>query len=948
MALSGSFTTTALTEYGCTVSFTFSWTATQSIENNKSLINWSLKTNMNPSTYSRGVRRVYITRDNTQVYNQTWSYDSMHSVTGGTVLASGTNYEIAHDPDGSKSFTFNVSVNVGRSTETSWTNTGSQSVTLNTIPRASTMSLSPADPTTLTQITASVTRATNTFKHTITTSYDNAPYTLSGDNKFDTSVSFYIPDGIRTSMKNNNVSSLVLPLTLTTYSGNTVIGSKDYSLTIKAPVATVSVSSASVACNANITWTLSNVDIKACSYTVTRSYNGTIYYTDKTKSTTTSLSVANSTFERHITQAPASGTITVKVTTYVGTTEVGSNTKDYTCTIPLDYYKPTLSLHTGGNLTRANKVPYIDQSGITFLAGYDGATGSVNEGYANSSHAEIVSRVVTVSGNKATGTRTSASGVATINVNAFNSDAYNYDVVVTYTVTDSRGGSASYDFSSIRVLGYVPPTFSTKSIQRANSSGTPTSEGRYARINVLAHANTVKTSNGGAELNRLKTLTYKLGSTGTEETDGVSYDGLNGTISKLNYYGNGGFDIDEQYIITVTATDILGISNSIELLLPKAVITLSLHKRNGVAVGGPSAANTFDIYLNDSWHTTKTRKYVLAAPNGANGNPSWRRLVESDLPNLSASKINSGTFDTARIPGLAASKITSGTFNVARIPSLSYLPLSGGAMTGQIKTSFKESVAMGSYGTAQTTVAGFVDEVRYSSGCTGSVSIGAAYTNNGITIPSGWYNFIFSPHRTGGLNGAANGDNCNYGTLILNGMTGDFGTFIIRVSGSGVGSLQRVSMSSGCAIAKSTASTITSTTANHFYKITLSSITASGASSLFEIGNGGIKVNKAGKYKVSASCYYQSNSTGCCPSVYVRSSTGTISDSSSTSSGMGTELGGISIPATTVAMPVVLPPMLVDLRANTYLYLVARPRQATTGGIVCGNTMTYLQVEYEG
>ena len=71
-------------------------------------------------------------------------------------------------------------------------------------------------------------------------------------------------------------------------------------------------------------------------------------------------------------------------------------------------------------------------------------------------------------------------------------------------------------------------------------------------------------------------------------------------------------------------------------------------------------------------------------------------LATSDIPNLAASKITSGTFATARIPNLAASKITSGTLGTARIPDLSAtyataaqgtlatnaLPKAGGTLTG--------------------------------------------------------------------------------------------------------------------------------------------------------------------------------------------------------------------------------------------------------------------------
>ena len=156
---------------------------------------------------------------------------------------------------------------------------------------------------------------------------------------------------------------------------------------------------------------------------------------------------------------------------------------------------------------------------------------------------------------------------------------------------------------------------------------------------------------------------------------------------------------------------------------------------------------------------------------------------------------------TARTIALTGSVTGSGTFDGSGNLSIatttnhshSYLPLSGGTMTGAILTSFRSSVAMGSYQAAATTVQGLVDEVRYSSGVMGSVNIDTNYAaTSGGTIRAGWYNFIYSPHRNGGASGAASGDNHQYGTLILSGMTDNFGTWILRVSGGSIADSRRV------------------------------------------------------------------------------------------------------------------------------------------------------------
>ena len=119
------------------------------------------------------------------------------------------------------------------------------------------------------------------------------------------------------------------------------------------------------------------------------------------------------------------------------------------------------------------------------------------------------------------------------------------------------------------------------------------------------------------------------------------------------------------------------------------------------------------ISLSDAYGDTKnpfgskTANYVLAAPNGSAGAPTFRKLVANDIPSLAASKISRGTFEVARIPTISITDKTSGTLTVERggtgvtaianiqagkdgdgnTISDTYLKLAGGTMTGSINPS---------------------------------------------------------------------------------------------------------------------------------------------------------------------------------------------------------------------------------------------------------------------
>lgn len=218
MALKGSVTTGAYSDR----SVTLSWTATQSIANNKSTIKWTLK---GSGSYSGWVRisEVRIKIDGKQVFYR--NSDHHTDAYNGTEICKGTT-TLNHNADGSKSFSISVEAGIYQ-----WdiNKKGSKTFSLNVIPRAS--SISCGTLTMGTAGTISVTRASTSFTHTITYLYGTKSGTICTKSS-STSVPWTPPLDLAHMIP--NATSGVGTLYCDTYNGNTKIGSKSISFTCNA------------------------------------------------------------------------------------------------------------------------------------------------------------------------------------------------------------------------------------------------------------------------------------------------------------------------------------------------------------------------------------------------------------------------------------------------------------------------------------------------------------------------------------------------------------------------------------------------------------------------------------------------------------------------------------------------------------------------------------------
>lgn len=217
MALNDSFKTSGWTSSsGDVASLLFSWTAKQSIDGNSSTISWTLKGHRTKATGYVEAGGFKVVIDGDQEYSV--STNNRIHMYNGTEIASGTK-TIKHKGDGTRSFTVYVEGGIYYYAVNC---TGTKTFTLDTIPRASSISCSTASIESNPTIT--IASASPKFTHTITYAFGTILGTIAEKTSDTIITNWTIPTFFYDEIPNQKDSGGIGTLFCTTYNGDKQVG----------------------------------------------------------------------------------------------------------------------------------------------------------------------------------------------------------------------------------------------------------------------------------------------------------------------------------------------------------------------------------------------------------------------------------------------------------------------------------------------------------------------------------------------------------------------------------------------------------------------------------------------------------------------------------------------------------------------------------------------------
>lgn len=180
--------------------------------------------------------------------------------------------------------------------------------------------------------------------------------------------------------------------------------------------------------------------------------------------------------------------------------------------------------------------------------------------------------------------------------------------------------------------------------------------------------------------------------------------------------------------------------------------------------------------------STKTNTYTLGTSSNL-----WKAVYATTFYGaLSGNASTATTLQTARNLHITDSSATYNGPNASFNGSADITLHMPSTFTGHLKGNADNDgngVNIASNYMRSEAVTGDIDRMQVvlagKTGRTGSISLTKKDSGTGSQVPAGWYNYVFSPHRTG-----IGGDNDSYGTTLIFPMTFSGNSYIVRRSSS--------------------------------------------------------------------------------------------------------------------------------------------------------------------
>lgn len=355
-----------------------------------------------------------------------------------------------------------------------------------------------------------------------------------------------------------------------TYYGNvTASGSGTFDTIARA--STISSVTASVAINGSNEVTV-NITRAASSFTHTVVFSFGSYSKTVT-GVGTSTSYAIPTSWMNAMPSATSGTAKVTVTTYSGSTKIGTAvSKSFKVTVP------------------ASVVPTI--SGVTISEAVSGLAAQFGGYVQSKSKLSVAITSAGVYGSTIKSYKTTIQG-SSYTARSFTSGALTKSgtSTITVTVTDSRGRTARTT-RSLTVIAYAAPKITSFQAVRCLADGTENYEGTYIKANANFSISPIGNKNTKSHV-----IEYKLKSASawTSLTSGSVY-ALNSSIVS----SSGLFGVDNSYDLRLSVTDYFGTVRSLAEI-PTAYTLLDIHASGrGLAIGKVSELEGLEVNMETS------------------------------------------------------------------------------------------------------------------------------------------------------------------------------------------------------------------------------------------------------------------------------------------------------------------------------------------------------------